>query len=84
MRVVLVVGWIWIEECGFARMTTDGAGAFMLKGLGMMMSTSKQGMAALSTSLNKVRKNYATKHEADVIAELKRSGLHPGEILFRG
>jgi hypothetical protein len=69
---------------GFVRMSADGAGAFALKGLGMMMSASKQGMAALSTSLSKVRKSYANKHEADVLAELRKRGVPPSEILFQG
>lgn len=68
---------------GFVRMSADGAGAFALKGLGMMMSASKQGMAALSTSLSKVRKSYANKHEADVLAELRKRGVPPSEILFQ-
>jgi hypothetical protein len=63
--------------------SADGAGSIAFKGLGMMLSASKQGMAALSGGLNKVRKQYASKHEADVLAELKRKGIRPSEILFQ-
>lgn len=63
---------------------TDGAGAIAFKGLGMMLSASKQGMAALSGGLDKVRKQYATKHEADVLAELKKKGLRPRDTLYQG
>jgi hypothetical protein len=63
--------------------TGDGAGAIAFKGLGMMLSASKQGMSALSGGLNKVRKQYATKHEADVLAELKRKGMRPNDVLFQ-
>jgi hypothetical protein len=66
------------EECKMS--STDGAGAIAFKGLGMM----RQGMAALSGGLNKVRQQYATKHEADVLAELRKRSVPPSEILFQG
>lgn len=73
------------EVEGSVKMSSaDGAGAMAFKGLGMMLSASKQGMAVLSGGLNKVRKQYATKHEADVLAELKKKGLRPSDILFQG
>ena len=78
-----------LGDCGGAivgvKMTSaDGAGAIAFKGLGMMLSASKQGMAALSGGLNKMRKQYATKHESDVLAELRKRSVHPGEIMFQG
>ncbi|XP_024374916.1 uncharacterized protein [Physcomitrium patens] len=61
----------------------DAAGAIALIGLGLMKNATKQGIAAVSGGLSKVRKQYATKHEADVIAELRKKGVSPREILFQ-
>jgi hypothetical protein len=41
-------------------------------------------MAALSSGLSKMKKSYATKHEADVVSGLKNKGVHPRELLFAG
>lgn len=65
------------------KMSSDGAGAIAFKGLGLMMNASKQGMAALSGGLDKVRKQYASKHQADVIAELKKKNVPPSELMFQ-
>jgi hypothetical protein len=64
-------------------MATD-TGAMAWKGFGKMMTASKSGMAALSSGLNKMKKSYATKHEADVVSGLKNRGVHPRELLFAG
>jgi hypothetical protein len=64
-------------------MATD-TGAMAWKGFGKMMTASKSGMAALSSGLSKMKKSYATKHEADVVSGLKNKGVHPRELLFAG
>ncbi|CAK9858055.1 unnamed protein product [Sphagnum jensenii] len=62
-------------------MATD-TGAMAWKGFGKMMTASKSGMAVLSSGLSKMKKSYATKHEADVVSGLKNKGVHPRELLF--
>ncbi len=64
-------------------MATD-TGAMAWKGFGKMLTASKSGMAALSSGLSKMKKSYATKHEADVVSGLKNKGVHPRELLFAG
>ncbi|KAI5066933.1 hypothetical protein GOP47_0017461 [Adiantum capillus-veneris] len=52
------------------------------KGVGLLFSATKSGLSALSGSMNKARKTYASKHESSVLTELKNRGLRPADYLF--
>lgn len=54
------------------------------KGYGMLLSATKSGLSALSVSVSKARKGYASKHESSVLAELKNKGLSPADYIFEG
>lgn len=49
------------------------------KGVGIL----KSGMSVISSGLNKARKEYASNHEASVLAELRQKGLSPSDLLFQ-
>lgn len=65
-------------------MEKQTAEALAKKGYAIIKSAAKSGVAAISQGVHSVRKGYATKHEADVLAELKSQGLHPAEHLHAG
>lgn len=52
------------------------------KGVGLLVSATRSGLSALSGSVSKAKKGYATKHESSVLAELKNKGLSPADYLF--
>lgn len=58
--------------------------AFAKKSLAFLKNATKSGVAAVSQSIDKVRKGYATKHEESVMNELRAKGLHPAEHLHAG
>ncbi|XP_024402083.1 uncharacterized protein [Physcomitrium patens] len=62
-------------------MEKQTAEAIAKKGLAFIKSAAKTGAAAFSQGVATVRKGYATKHEADVLSDLKSQGLHPAEHL---
>ena len=65
-------------------MEKQTAEALAKKGLAFIKSAAKSGVAVISEGIATVRKGYATKHEADVLAEMKAEGLHPAEFLHAG
>jgi len=65
-------------------MEKQTAEAFAKKGYAIIKSAAKSGVAAISQGVASVRKGYATKHEADVLSQLKSQGLHPAEHLHAG
>lgn len=68
----------------FSGMEKQTAEALAKKGLAFIKSAAKSGAAAISQSVATVRKGYATKHEADVLSDMKAEGLHPAEHLHAG
>ncbi|KAG0607456.1 hypothetical protein M758_8G030200 [Ceratodon purpureus] len=62
-------------------MEKQTAEALAKKGLAFIKSAAKSGAAVISQSVATVRKGYASKHEADVLSEMKAEGLHPAEHL---
>ncbi|CAM6010431.1 unnamed protein product [Sphagnum balticum] len=65
----------------FFRMEQKTVEAFAKKSLAFLKNATKSGVAAVSQSIDKVRKGYATKHEESVMNELRAKGLHPAEHL---
>lgn len=53
------------------------------KGVGLLFNATKSGLSSLSSGINKTRKAYVSKHEADVLAELNKSGVSPSELIFK-
>lgn len=53
------------------------------KGVGLLFNATKSGLSSLSSGINKSKKAYASKHEADVLTELKNSGVSPSELIFK-
>ncbi|KAH8957133.1 hypothetical protein BDL97_07G076400 [Sphagnum fallax] len=68
----------------FFRMEQKAVEAFAKKSLAFLKNATKSGVAAVSQSIDKVRKGYATKHEESVMNELRGKGLHPAEHLHAG
>lgn len=62
--------------------TAGSAAIAAKKGVGLLFTATKSGLSVLSSSVNKARKTYASKHEGSVLAELKNRGLRPAEYLF--
>jgi len=65
-------------------MEKQTAEALAKKSFAFIKSAAKSGVAAISQSVATVRKGYASKHEADVLSDLKFQGLHPAEHLHAG
>lgn len=65
-------------------MEKQTAEALAKKSFAFIKSAAKSGVAAITQSVSSVRKGYASKHEADVLSDLKSQGLHPAEHFHAG
>ncbi|GLJ28676.1 hypothetical protein SUGI_0565030 [Cryptomeria japonica] len=53
------------------------------KGVGLLFNATKNGLSSISNGLNKTKKAYASKHETDVLNEIKQRGVSPGDLIFQ-
>ncbi|KAH9304472.1 hypothetical protein KI387_008876, partial [Taxus chinensis] len=53
------------------------------KGVGLLFNATKNGFSSISSGISKTRKAYATKHETDVLKEIKERSVSPADLIFQ-